>query len=368
MANNGNDEFSPFMTFEEWKETSQKETSHIPLPPAMPNQPKLEAIPPEVLHSGTVESLLGHSEDLSSRLKVALRRNSILEQRLLELENKTRTSLQMADNARTEMEVYREKDSLWRESIQKMKQKNELMQEDFQDIQKRYAEVFQQKSNLEMELQQFEDEFHRTNLRSPILRNRIKLKLKSLIKKNHLRRANLDRSSQQLATELGKKQMQIENLRSNLQQTIERLQHKDKASREEHITLLQSFDEERQSLQKRVSDLEASLQHSLERARFFETLQSEQVKTENSLIKRVRELKALNEKMADDQKSLQEELQKYRKEAKSLFIEHQDLVQEHKRERLRNTEIIEKNKVLEDQVESLVLLLQKAQMTGLPLE
>src|SRR4051812_21731739 len=58
----------------------------VPLPTQVPTPPNLSQLPSEVLHSGTVETLIAHNEDLIARLKVNLRRNALLEQQILGLE------------------------------------------------------------------------------------------------------------------------------------------------------------------------------------------------------------------------------------------------------------------------------------------
>lgn len=60
------------------------QVASIPLPTDLPPVPNLSSLPAHILHSGTVETLIGQNEDLMARLKVNLRRNSILEEQIME--------------------------------------------------------------------------------------------------------------------------------------------------------------------------------------------------------------------------------------------------------------------------------------------
>lgn len=82
----------------------------IPLPTEVPPPPRLQDVPARILHSATVETLLDHTEDLASRLKVHIRRNGQLEGQLIELETQIQDSELMRQTLLAQIEILREKD------------------------------------------------------------------------------------------------------------------------------------------------------------------------------------------------------------------------------------------------------------------
>ncbi|MDX9731664.1 MAG: hypothetical protein RBT63_07830 [Bdellovibrionales bacterium] len=84
--------------------------TNIPLPTDVPPPPRLSDVPARVLHSATVETLLDHADDLSSRLKVHIRRNASLEGQIVELEETISDSENMRQTLLAQIEILREKD------------------------------------------------------------------------------------------------------------------------------------------------------------------------------------------------------------------------------------------------------------------
>lgn len=86
----------------------------IPLPTEIPPVPKLDQLPPDVLHSASVEMLLHQIEDLSARLKVNIRMNSVQEQELLKLKRQIQTTDQRMQALEAKNLIVQEKENLWR--------------------------------------------------------------------------------------------------------------------------------------------------------------------------------------------------------------------------------------------------------------
>lgn len=85
----------------------------IPLPTEIPAPPSLENLPLDVIHSATVEMLLQQNDDLSSRLKVNIRRNSQQEQQILELKKQIHHLEQSNENLKAQNAIVKEKESIW---------------------------------------------------------------------------------------------------------------------------------------------------------------------------------------------------------------------------------------------------------------
>lgn len=87
------------------------------IPVELPPPPDLSNLPSHILHSGTVETLIGQNDDLMARLKVNIRRNSLLEQKILELENVANELTRANSSLLSQTQVYEEKDLIVREKL-----------------------------------------------------------------------------------------------------------------------------------------------------------------------------------------------------------------------------------------------------------
>ncbi len=103
-----------------------------PLPTEIPLPPDLRDLPPQILHSGAVETLIGQNEDLMSRLKVSLRRNSTLEQQILDLDKKNSELKSLNASLRSQNQIYHEKDRLVRDKSGYLEERFERMRDELQ--------------------------------------------------------------------------------------------------------------------------------------------------------------------------------------------------------------------------------------------
>ncbi len=101
-------------------ESEQQPVGQIPLPDELPKRNDFSHLPKEILKSSTVENLISQNEDLMARLKVSLRRLSLLEnenQRLIDDANKARIA---QSSVADQVLVFKEKDSLWRQKVDQL--------------------------------------------------------------------------------------------------------------------------------------------------------------------------------------------------------------------------------------------------------
>ncbi|WP_374030319.1 hypothetical protein [Bdellovibrio bacteriovorus] len=102
---------------------------NIPLPDELPRQNDFSHLPKEILKSSTVENLISQNEDLMARLKVTLRRLSLLEtenQKFSEEANKARLS---QSSVTDQILVWKEKDNLWRQKVDQLEREKEIQAE-----------------------------------------------------------------------------------------------------------------------------------------------------------------------------------------------------------------------------------------------
>ena len=114
----------------------------VPLPVEVPEPPALDNLPLDVIHSATVEMLLQQNDDLASRLKVNIRRNSIQEQEILKLQRQLQELQRVSDNLKSQNELIKEKESLWQKQRQSKERQLKTNQEEIKLLELRYNELF----------------------------------------------------------------------------------------------------------------------------------------------------------------------------------------------------------------------------------
>ncbi len=104
----------------------------IPLPTDVPPPPRMSDVPARIMHSATVETLIDHADDLSSRLKVHIRRNGQLESQIIELEDRINESEMMRKTVLSQIEILREKDRAVAEKQHALEQKLQRSNEELE--------------------------------------------------------------------------------------------------------------------------------------------------------------------------------------------------------------------------------------------
>lgn len=132
----------------------ENEMIPVPLPTEVPPPPQLDKIPLEILHSATVEMLIQQNEDLSSRLRVNIRRNSQLEQKIIENEKEMLDLNRRRENVLAQIEIIKEKESLWSSQKQAKERQLESLQQEGDLLELRYNELSATSKQKERELRE----------------------------------------------------------------------------------------------------------------------------------------------------------------------------------------------------------------------
>ena len=114
----------------------------VPLPTEIPEPPSLENLPLDVLHSATVEMLIQQNDDLSSRLKVNIRRNSQQEQKILEIKNELNQMERINESLRAQNEIVKEKENIWMRQKEEQARKLETSSKEMDLMELRYNELY----------------------------------------------------------------------------------------------------------------------------------------------------------------------------------------------------------------------------------
>jgi hypothetical protein len=120
------------------------------IPIELPPPPDLSNLPSHILHSGTVETLIGQNDDLMARLKVNIRRNSLFEQKILELENSNIEMTRANSSLLSQIQIYEEKDLIVREKLMTSTVDHEKMKEEIASQAVKISNLEQRNSDLRL--------------------------------------------------------------------------------------------------------------------------------------------------------------------------------------------------------------------------
>lgn len=131
---------------------NKQELIPIPLPTEIPAPPSIDQLPLDVIHSATVEMLLQQIDDLSSRLKVNIRRNSGQEQKILDLKKELERLERNNENLKAQNEIVKEKESLWFRQKEEQNRRMESQNKEMDLLQLRYNELYTTSQQRQKEL------------------------------------------------------------------------------------------------------------------------------------------------------------------------------------------------------------------------
>jgi chromosome segregation ATPase len=118
-----------FLANIDFEQQTSNRSEAIPLPDEMPKRNDFSHLPKEILKSSTVENLISQNEDLMARLKVSLRRLSLLEnenQRFSEESHKARMS---QSSTTDQLLIWKEKDNLWKAKVDQLEKEKAIQAE-----------------------------------------------------------------------------------------------------------------------------------------------------------------------------------------------------------------------------------------------
>lgn len=109
--------------------------SILAIPTDLPAAPDLSNIPAHVLHTGTIETLIGQNDDLMARLKVNIRRNSTLEQQIMAHERTQAQLMSTNSSLMSQLQILEEKELILREKTNRTDQIQNTLKEEVEFLQ-----------------------------------------------------------------------------------------------------------------------------------------------------------------------------------------------------------------------------------------
>lgn len=279
----------------------------VPLPDELPRRNDFSHLPKEILKSSTVENLISQNEDLMARLKVSLRRLSILEtenQKLSEENSKARMS---QSSVTDQILVWKEKDGLWRQKVDQLEREKEIYVE-------KLRALTQKTQNMGAELARHA-KYHEK------IKNQVKPYVSQLKEYSRLQ----DIKVAELESALDHKEAQLRDLRAQIIEVTKNSRYQVEASEKKSQEMVSFYEEQIQSLNRELQMLH-QIQEELEvKTLKLHTALERQDSLENEVVTLRRSKDDMKERLEKEIERLQERQSELTRQNQKLGVEHADL-------------------------------------------
>ncbi len=289
------------------KKTHSQNVSQFPLPDELPKRPDLSHLPKDILKTTTVENLISQNEDLMSRLKVSLRRLSILEnenQRIMEESSQSR----MAQSSTTDqILVLKEKDNRWKQKVEILENQKEIQTEQIQELE-------QKLQFMSLDLVRHEKYHER-------IKNQVKpyiTQLKAYANTQELKIQELEESLSQKEAHLRDIRNQIIEVTKNSQIQIDSTEKRSQEITQYYENQIQALAKELEIFREHNQDLE------LKSLKLHSALEKQDV-LENEVINLTRSKEDLKDRLLNEIHHIQERQTELTRQNQKIGVEHADL-------------------------------------------
>ncbi len=310
----------------------------IPLPLEIPAPPNLSQLPAHILHSGTVETLIGQNEDLMARLKVNIRRNSILEQQIMEQDRQASELKHSQATLIAQYQILQEKDASMRDRSQSFDLKTDEMKSEVAALHEQIALMETRVSAAE----ERRDELHAGLKFERSYRRRIRAWVRPLISKLHDGLNEAKTRNSFLDRQLSTREAVIGDLRERLAQTVSQMQGLQVATNQNQALIVESYETRLAKVDAESANARTELTLLREKAKRLEDAVASEAVANNKII-------ALERKTSD----IEHQIQAYKAEAKKLAAEAMSAHQDRDRMAKESADAVAELSRAQDQFESL---------------
>lgn len=289
----------------------------VPLPNEIPPPPDLSSIPVHILHSGTMETLIGLNEDLMARLKVNVRRNGVLEQQLLEHERTNTELTRVNGRLSSQLQILREKEQTWREKASRA------------------------------------DEATRHVQRLGSFQRRVQAWVRPMIDRLQSELQNEREQKQKLSERLSARELQTNDLKARLNEAVNHAQNIEKQSARDQTKLVDKYETRVKSLEGDLEKHRAELKITRDKALRLDEAVAAKTDLENRIVFLERRNSDMEKLFNSEIHELQEQVNKYRSEAKVLAVETLERDRKLKESTSELHSLRTEHEKLQDQFESL---------------
>lgn len=328
------------------------EVRHIKIPDQVPDRIDLSQVPPQILRSGVIDTLIQQNEDLMARLTVTLRRVATLEEKLVDSQTESSQAKAKYENVKDQVLILREQSRMLAERIRQAedsKAKENLFQnearEQIQVLEIRYAELYTSSQDRQSKLEEKIAGYER------MLRcyRKYRAHVKQIYTTLHAELKAL-RETRQAQENV------IADLRQNVTETTDYITNQAKEHKNHTATLIAAYEAEINA-HKGENDMLVEQNRVLgERSNDYERIYSEKIKLENDLIVAERREDELKMKTSVELSNLQKALARHRNDAKALSIDIENKTSELVAQTMLVNDLTEQKSALSEQVDTLQLL------------
>nr|BFD59735.1 hypothetical protein CKG001_18420 [Bdellovibrio sp. CKG001]BFD63099.1 hypothetical protein BdHM001_17800 [Bdellovibrio sp. HM001]BFD66978.1 hypothetical protein HAGR004_20000 [Bdellovibrio sp. HAGR004] len=285
----------------------QKSVGQIPLPDEMPRQNDFSHLPKEILKSSTVENLISQNEDLMARLKVTLRRLSLLEtenQRFSEEANKARLS---QSSVADQILVWKEKDNIWRQKVDQLEREKEVQGEKVRALTEKVR-------NMTTEL-----------ARHAKYHERIKTQVKPYISQLKEYSRTQDLRLQELESDYAHKEALLRDLRHQIIEVTKNSRYQVEASEKKAQEMVQFYEEQIERMNKELAMLHQTQEELEVKSIKLHAALERQDTLENEVVTLRRTKEEIKDRLEKEIERQQERISELSRQNQKLGVEHADL-------------------------------------------
>ncbi len=354
----------------------------VPLPTEVPPPPRLDHIPLDILHSATVEMLIQQNDDLSSRLKVNLQRNSVLEQKIIENEKEILELNRKRENVLAQNEIIKEKEKIWSEQKQIQEKQMQSIEQESELLELRYNELYttsqQKEKNQQKALAEKQAQIHILQEKLDILqrvRIRAKERLRSMLldmahgfskNQKYITRTEssqrlLKKNFEELRNEINEKESFFKDQLNSLKEASK----KSLMSMDERITELKTqnstLSQNKAELEAEIEELTLKLHQEKKNRIKLNEAQQALAELKNERIRNKRELENFMEKSEIARMGQRTDNEKLKEEIKQLKLEKETSSKDLSVCEAKILELTRDNREISEQLESIQKLWMQAQ-------
>lgn len=324
----------------------------VPLPTEIPPPPDLSSLPAPILHSGTVETLIGLNEDLMARLKVNIRRNSILEQQIMELEKLHDELARVNGSLTSQLQILQEKDRVWREKTQREDSRHDSLKAEIELLNTRLQAAEERREQLHADLKSGS---------GSAFRRRVHRWVKPMVRELKSTLTDERRKSQALEEQSAIKDAQLSDLRARLADAVAHIQSQEKDFTKDQAKLVEQYESRLSRLEADFQKACTELKVSREKAIRMDEAVAIATTAQNRIVYLERRNHELEKNLRTDAIDLQSQVARYQQEAKVLAVETLELDRKLNEATQKLQAQTESYQRLQDQFESLQTVWSEAQ-------
>lgn len=285
----------------------QREVGNIPLPDEMPMPFNYSHLPKEILKSSSVESLISQNEDLSTRLKVALRRLALLENENQKLGDEAQRARLSQTAVADQVLIFKEKDNLWKQKLQQAEKEKEVQAEK--------AIAYQSKlEKIVGEVERYR-KYH----------DRIKTQVKPYIHQLKEYSRSLEEKTAQLTQENSRSEAQLSDLRFQIMEVTKVSRQQIELHEKKAQEMIHFYEAQIESQKNELHNMDLLNQELEVKAIKLNKALEKQDELENQVVEILRSKEEIKARLEQEVLRLQDKSSELHRNNKRLEIEHADL-------------------------------------------